>query len=603
MRTCGFSESDQVAIFGAVAAVLQMGNIKFQAMDSKPDASELVESSRVHLDAACNTLGVDADSLEQALCTRSFTGKEHGTFVVVPLSPDAARATRDTLAQTLYKMLFAAIVRKVNVAIGQEEDVDLSCGILDIFGFECFKMNSLEQLCINFANEELQQCFINFVFRRETELYQSEGVPWNPIDVPDNKDVLSLYMEKNIGLFSMLHEECNLPKGSDAQYNEKVWKRNAKNKRLIVLPHRVEFFTVNHYAGKVEYFTKGFLEKNQAKIANNCIHVMCESSNSFVGDAFNSLAAELDEGSAGTNLRRSQAAGKNTKQTLVIKFQSQMADLMQKINCTDPHFIRCIKPTPMNKPNMIDDDHVMAQLRTGGVIQAIQVSRAGYPVRMNHKDCWHEYAILARKGAPGGVEHLEAFLQDLDSRFHLSAKEPAWALGKNVVFIKQVAYERLNEEHLNKLNKSAAKIQAVQKGRLQRRHVAEMRRAVVPIQTAMRGFLARKRLKEKREDKRRNEAAVKIQALARGRHGRQQAKEFRRERWMERKSRLQARLHAAARLMQAAVRGNRGHQGEDLLQKLGTEKATFQRTKYRSYISINLDEDAATTATTTASEK
>ena len=65
-------------------------------------------------------------------------------------------------------------------------------GVLDIFGFENVAANGLEQLCINFANERLQQFFVNQMFKVEQDEYEREGLAWGHIDFADNQPVLDL---------------------------------------------------------------------------------------------------------------------------------------------------------------------------------------------------------------------------------------------------------------------------------------------------------------------------------------------------------------------------------------------------------------------------
>ena len=113
-------------------------------------------------------LQVKDEALLHALTTRSIeTVSEQ---IMKRLDAAAANASRDALAKNLYARLFdwlvAAINRKIS-ALGSGQRSKRSIGILDIYGFESFVENSFEQLCINLANERLQQQFNQHVFKGE----------------------------------------------------------------------------------------------------------------------------------------------------------------------------------------------------------------------------------------------------------------------------------------------------------------------------------------------------------------------------------------------------------------------------------------------------
>merc|ERR1712146_766071 len=110
-------------------------------------------------------------------------------------------------------------------------------------------MNSFEQLCINFTNERLQQFFNQFVFKLEEQLYDREGIPWDPLDFPDNQDAVDiLQATKNPrGIFAILDEECVVPQGSDAGFNNKCIKEHTGHKRFDQIKVKPTWFVIKHF--------------------------------------------------------------------------------------------------------------------------------------------------------------------------------------------------------------------------------------------------------------------------------------------------------------------------------------------------------------------
>lgn len=59
----------------------------------------------------------------------------------------------------MYSQLFNWIVSQINKSLKSPAKTHCFIGVLDIYGFETFELNSFEQFCINYANEKLQQQF------------------------------------------------------------------------------------------------------------------------------------------------------------------------------------------------------------------------------------------------------------------------------------------------------------------------------------------------------------------------------------------------------------------------------------------------------------
>jgi myosin heavy subunit len=108
-----------------------------------------------------------------------------------------ARSSAQSLSKLVYSGLFTWVVARLNESLsggsnghngtaGRSSASSLPgttgavIGVLDIFGFEIFDTNSFEQLCINYANEKIQQQFNVNMFHAEEQLYRREGIDYKP---------------------------------------------------------------------------------------------------------------------------------------------------------------------------------------------------------------------------------------------------------------------------------------------------------------------------------------------------------------------------------------------------------------------------------------
>ena len=374
MESLGFEAAEIDQLWTICAGVLTIGNITFQSTGDRKCSIK----DKVALADAAFLLQVNPARMEEVLTTRRMVVPGQAP-ITVGLSDADAKAARDALAKFIYEKMFDWLVQRINASIGTGKG-RMSIGILDIFGFEIFKRNSFEQLCINFTNEKLQQLFNQSTFTKEEKLYRDERIRFDHVPYIDNQPVLDLIESKPVGILPSIDEELRMPKGSDKTWVDKLISTHATNAHFAREKSSGDAFVVKHYAGDVMYDCHGFLEKNRDTLQDDAYSLLTTSSFRFLAAMF----PELKE----------QAGGQFKKATLGSKFTKQLGDLMQTLNATEPHYIRCVKPNSSKSPMAFEGQMSLEQLQYAGVFEAITIRKHGFPFRMTHAEFFQRYKCI-----------------------------------------------------------------------------------------------------------------------------------------------------------------------------------------------------------------
>uniref|UniRef100_A0A8C9Q4L1 Myosin VIIB n=1 Tax=Spermophilus dauricus TaxID=99837 RepID=A0A8C9Q4L1_SPEDA len=486
MKILLFSDSENWDINKLLAAILHLGNVEFMAaVFENLDSSDVMETPAFPI--MMNLLEVVEMFCDiQSSCS---------LFGLHPMSP-----------QGIYGHLFLWIVKKINAAIfpppaQDPKNVRRAIGLLDIFGFENFQNNSFEQLCINFANEHLQQFFVQHVFTMEQEEYRSENISWDYIHYTDNRPTLDLLALKPMSVISLLDEESRLPQGTDITMLQKLNSVHANNKAFLK-PKNIHDarFGIAHFAGEVYYQAEGFLEKNRDMLSADILTLVYSSKNKFLREIFNLESAETKLGHS--TIRQAKTRNQffkgtdSTKRpsTLASQFKQSLDQLMKILTNCQPYFIRCIKPNEYKKPLLFDRELCIQQLRYSGMMETVHIRKSGFPIRYTFEEFSKRFHVLLpsaeRKPLQDKFRQMTLCITEV-----CLGTDKEWRVGKTKIFLKDHQDTLLEIQRSQALDEAAIRIQRVMRGYKYRKEFLRQRRAAVTLQAEWRGYCSRKNFK------------------------------------------------------------------------------------------------------------
>ncbi|NWV51120.1 MYO15 protein, partial [Daphoenositta chrysoptera] len=477
------SEDQLSSTWAVLAAILQLGNICFTSYERESFEHAAIASD-TEIQIVAKLLCVSAEFLQSAVTHRVTVTSYDRIFT--PLSVEGAIDARDSIAKALYYLLFEWLLLRINEWLAPWES-DCAVGIVDIHGFEDLGVNSLEQLCINFANEHLQWFFSQTVIAQEEEEYSQEQLAWIPISKMYSESCLDFLTAKPHGILCILDDQTSLTQATDHTFLQKCHYHHGNSpwysKPRLPLPE----FTVQHYAGPVTYQVHKFLSKNRDQLRPEVLEIFSQSRLKVVSHIFQRAKAAYGQrrelGARGKGLRP-QAS------TLVSKFQQSLQDLTAKLRGSHAFFIRCITPNPRKLSNVFDVEYVNSQLRHSGILEAIHIHKEGYPVRLPFQSFLARYGLLAGS-RPSSLEQREGCAAVL--ALVVGSPSDLYQIGVTKVFLKEKARQLLERRWMQRQSWAVVTLQRKFRRLLHRRRLRVLQEKVTVIQAHFRGYQARKR--------------------------------------------------------------------------------------------------------------
>jgi myosin I len=364
---------------------LKFENIK----DDKEGKSQIISTDVLKL--VCTNLGLSEETLSNSLLIRKIkvaSNSSTGEVQITQQNEKMASSNRDALAKDIYERLFLWIIKRINHAVKKPLDAKNSIGILDIYGFEIYDNNSLDQLNINYVNEKIQQ-LIQLAFQKEQEEYINDGLKWSEKKLKNSEQCLKVIEGKPYGVYSLLDEESLLPKGSEENYVEKLAKSFEKEEFKGSF-ERNKFdkkgFVLGHYASRVTYDTTDWMSKNKDTVYEDLIKCMQSTECDLVKALYPKNEKIVDSGKLLVTISK--------------QFAKDTGNLMGRLKGKNQCYIRCMKPNHSSKPDEVIEKVISEQVKYLGLEEGVNIKKEGFYASFEYEKFMEKYKVISKKTFP-----------------------------------------------------------------------------------------------------------------------------------------------------------------------------------------------------------
>ena len=490
LKTIGFSKRHVAQTCQLVAAILHLGNLEFTVDRNRNEDAAVVRNIDL-LEIVADFLGVQPSELEAALSYKTKLVKKE--LCTVFLDPDGASDNRDDLAKTLYSLLFAWLNEHINQRLCKE-DFTTFIGLFDLPGPQNMssRPNSLDQFCINFANERLQNWVQKSIFEKHVSEYNLEGISRFVPQVPffDNTECIRLMQNSPGGLVHIMDDQARRqPKKTDQTMVEafsKRWGNHSSFKTGTIDRSGFPTFTVSHFNGPVTYSSEGFLDRNLDAINPDFVSLLrgadgfegSGSNNPFVKGLFSAKAIAIQAHPRNEDtivaaqqavkpMRAPSTRRKNglkrmptVKENVDVEekdrddddalgplghitsnspcvageFKAALDTLFETIDETQPWYVFCINPNDSQLPNQLEGRSVKGQVKAAGLVEIARRSVNVFEVTMTPEEFCERYSDgLAAGGVTEGDDR--EVIAQARTAFGLSERDLVLGLHKVCVSV------------------------------------------------------------------------------------------------------------------------------------------------------------------------